>query len=169
MGETAVTRRDLRRDRDSCHEERSAVTRRDRDSCFAQWGSSDESRDHRAAKIQRDSCHEERTGENCREIVTAVTRREQLSRGEISVYSLLCICIIVLYCEFVIVYMSDQITLNYVVCIYFASPGASHLLKREKISNRRQTNIFFSFVWHDAHKQRKKYLVLRSHYRIRIL
>ena len=33
-----------------------------------------------------------------------------------------------LYCVFVIVYMSDQITLNYVVCIYFASPGASHLL-----------------------------------------
>ena len=31
-------------------------------------------------------------------------------------------------CVFVIVYMSDQITLNYVVCIYFASPGASHLL-----------------------------------------
>ena len=23
--------------------------------------------------------------------------------------------------------MSDQIALNYVVCIYFASPGASHL------------------------------------------
>ena len=35
---------------------------------------------------------------------------------------------IVLYCVYVIVYMSDQITLNYVVCIYFASPGASHLL-----------------------------------------
>ena len=33
------------------------------------------------------------------------------------------------YCVFVIVYMSDQIALNYVVCIYFASPGASHLLK----------------------------------------
>ena len=25
--------------------------------------------------------------------------------------------------------MSDQIALNYVVCIYFASPGASHLLQ----------------------------------------
>ena len=25
-------------------------------------------------------------------------------------------------------YLSDQIALNYVVCIYFASPGASHLL-----------------------------------------
>ena len=36
---------------------------------------------------------------------------------------------IFLYCVFVIVYMSDQIALNYVVCIYFASPGASHLLK----------------------------------------
>ena len=35
---------------------------------------------------------------------------------------------IFLYCVFVIVYMSDQIALNYVVCIYFASPGASHLL-----------------------------------------
>ena len=39
-------------------------------------------------------------------------------------HSLLCICI-----YFFIVYMSDQIALNYVVCIYFASPGASHLLK----------------------------------------
>ena len=28
----------------------------------------------------------------------------------------------------VFVYLSDQIALNYVVCIYFASPGASHLL-----------------------------------------
>ena len=27
----------------------------------------------------------------------------------------------------VFVYLSDQIALNYVVCIYFASPGASHL------------------------------------------
>ena len=38
-------------------------------------------------------------------------------------HSLLCICI-----YFFMVYLSDQIALNYVVCIYFASPGASHLL-----------------------------------------
>ena len=44
-----------------------------RDSCFAQWGSSDESRDHCAAKIPHWA--------------------KQLSRGEISVHSLLCICI----------------------------------------------------------------------------
>ena len=29
--------------------------------------------------------------------------------------------------------MSDQITLNYVLCIYFASPGASHLLKNNDL------------------------------------
>ena len=44
---------------------------------------------------------------------------------------------IFLYCVFVIVYMSDQIALNYVVCIYFASPGASHL---------RNENSFFFYI-----------------------
>ena len=35
--------------------------------------------------------------------------------------------------------MSDQIALNYVVCIYFASPGASHL-------HNTTTNTFFKSV-----------------------
>ena len=33
----------------------------------------------------------------------------------------------------VFVYLSDQIALNYVVCIYFASPGASHLHSRPTV------------------------------------
>ena len=45
-----------------------------------------------------------------------------------------------LYCVFVIVYISDQIALNYVVCIYFASPGASHLLNLE-ITDRREIGL----------------------------
>ena len=51
---------------------------------------------------------------------TYVTRRDLCAFFVMYLY-------IVLYCVFVVVYMSDQITLNYVVCIYFASPGASHL------------------------------------------
>ena len=42
---------------------------------------------------------------------------------------------IFLYSVFVIVYMSDQIALNYVACIYFASPGASHLLNQHSLGH----------------------------------
>ena len=43
--------------------------------------------------------------------------------------------------------------------------------QREKISNRQQTNIFFSLVWLDAHKSQaeRKYLVLSNRYSSRIL
>ena len=52
---------------------------------------------------------------------TAVTRRDLCAFFVVYLYIVLC-------CVFVIVYMSDQITLNNVEYIYFASPCASHLL-----------------------------------------
>ena len=49
------------------------------------------------------------------------------SRGEISVFEAFFVVYLYIFLYGVFVYLSDQIALNYVVCIYFASPGASHL------------------------------------------
>ena len=83
-----------------------------RDSCFAQWGSSDESRDHCAAKIQ------------CINIPRQFESqlRQQSTRKQRMVND------VTPFLKYAVIEMSDQITLNYVACIYFASPGASHLL-----------------------------------------